>query len=1052
MSDRRARERILNDLDTNFLVEAGAGSGKTTALVGRLLTHVRRGTTVESLAAVTFTRKAANELREKFQLGLEAALALPAPPEERDRLTAALADLDRAFVGTIHAFCGRLLREHALEAGLDPAFTEEDEHGWPILVEAFWTRWLDECRLAQDPDFLRLIQLGLDPDSLLGAFARVVGHPDATFPAPPREEPDTRASRNMLESLLDDAESLLPGEEPEGGWDRLQKTVRQLRYRRHAIGWEDTASFCEALTLLTKASCKVTQKSWSDDKAGKLRARQLGEEFLAYIEGAAARLLQSWREYRYGPVIGFLQRGAREFAGWRRRTGHLGFEDLLERCAHLLRSSAPARTALGLRYRHLLVDEFQDTDPIQAEVCFLLASDAAAGLDWRQVTPRPGALFVVGDPKQSIYRFRRADIQTYDMVKRQIAARGGEVLTLTRNFRSTTAIAEVVNSHFGAVFPETATDVQAAFSPLESQTVVPAGQGISRLCTCAPRNAPAIQAESAAQIAAWIATRVHAAGGDSPGDFMVLTWHRAGIDAIARALSERNVPVQTAGAPIPQETELRELITLLRALAAPDDPVKVVAALEGLFFGLVPAELVAALDQGIACRLSAPPAGTGKVTSALATLHRWWLDARVLAPDVLLSRLLDETGLLPWAASQALGEARAGALLRLGDELRAGSADGVHDLASAVTRLEALLERRDTEDAPLRPGRGDAVQVMNLHKAKGLEAKVVILAAPTKPAVHAPTFHVTRNGDGYAEAWMVIEDGDRETVAQPPGWAMHAAAEARFLAAERDRLLYVAVTRARTELIVGQYGGTAAPADPGEDDSAWSPLRGAIAGAPELLVPATIAEGRRTFEDPASITTARSAAEAWRRQAASAAWRRTIVTESARAEKDDERHYAAASPVEERSNRAWGRAVHRIIEALGRGRRDARLTAFITAVVRDEQLPADRAAVLERIATEVLASDSWRALADGRTARFEFPIARAIRGEAGLEVQEGVIDAASLDGPAWRVVDWKTGGAGVTTAPEYLRQVGAYADMLSALTNAPATGAIVRVSAPPPAT
>ncbi len=1045
MSDERARERILDDLSTNFLVEAGAGSGKTTALVGRLLTHLRRGTPVDALAAVTFTRKAANELRERLQLALEVALLATTTEEERARLAAALGDLDRAFVGTIHAFCGRLLREHALEAGLDPAFTEEDEVGWPSLVETFWTTWLDGCRLSASPDYLRVVELGVDVASLLPAFGVVVDHPDARFPAPPHPAPDCRPVRATLHALLDNAESLLPGTEPDGGWDRLQRTVRQLRYRRHAIGWEDTASFCDALTLLTKASCKVTQKCWSEDKAGKQRAKQLGEAFLDFVEGGAAAVLTGWREHRYPPVIGFLQRGAREFAARRRRTGHLGFEDLLERSAHLLRSVPAARSALGARYRHLLVDEFQDTDPIQAEVCLLLASDPGEGDDWRRVTPRPGALFVVGDPKQSIYRFRRADVQTYDMVKRQIVERGGAVLTLTRNFRSTTAIGELVNTHFRGVFPADPTDVQAAYSPLECVRVVPPGQGLARVCTTAKNNGTAIQVANASQIATWIAAQVRA--GRGAGDFMVLTWQRAGIEAIARALSERNVPVRTAGAPIPQEMELQELITLLRALAAPDSATAIVAALEGLFFGLTPADLAAATTQGIPLRISIPPTGAGVVHDALRTLNRWWLDARVMAPDLLTDRLLDETGLLPWAASQPLGEARAGALLRLGAELRAAAGDRVHDLSSAVTCIEELLTRRDTDDAPLRPGRGDAVQVMNLHKAKGLEARVVVLATPTKPPQHGATSHVARGPDGTAEAWLLIRDAEGAVVAQPDGWATHASEEERFLRAERDRLLYVAVTRAREQLIICQYAGEASPADPAADESAWRTLGATMSSAPELRVPELPAEGRQVLHDAASVARSTATAIAWRRTALQSSWRRSIVTESARAEGEANREYGPVVPARERSNRAWGRAVHRVIEGLGRGRRDDRLREFIVAVACDEKLGEDKVAVLERLAATLLSSESWRRLTAAGTVRFEFPVARAEEKAGCVEVQEGVIDVAAFDGSAWRVLDWKTGPESVTSSPEHLQQVRTYASILSSLSNTSAVGEIVRVTA-----
>ena len=180
---------------------------------------------------------------------------------------------------------------------------------------------------------------------------------------------------------------------------------------------------------------KITQKRWSDTKEGKATAKTYTERWNAFVEARVAPTRQRWQEYRYAPVMGFLAPAARAFALEREATGRLSFTDLLICSARMLRQSARARRELGRRYRHLLVDEFQDTDPVQAEVCLLLASDPEEGTDWREVTPRPGAVFVVGDPKQSIYRFRRADIETYEFVKRRFAT-FGDTLALTANFRS----------------------------------------------------------------------------------------------------------------------------------------------------------------------------------------------------------------------------------------------------------------------------------------------------------------------------------------------------------------------------------------------------------------------------------------------------------------------------------------------------------------------------------------------------------------------------------------------------------------------------------------
>ena len=1035
MSDQASRDRILADLDTNCLVEAGAGSGKTTALVGRLLSHVRRGTPVDALAAVTFTRKAANELRERFQLGLEAAAGDPgATRDARARAADALRDLDRAFLGTIHAFCGRLLRERPLDAGLDPGFVELDETAWPALVEDYWSRWVVECRERADAALATLATLGIEPASLAEAFHEVVDNPDVDFSGPDAPPPDVRACREALERLLTEAERLMPREEPEAGWDALQRTIRGLWYRRRTGDWSDTRAFCAAVDGLSTSGAKLTQNRWGTSKAAKAAAKELHESFETWRLGACQATLTAWREHRYAPVIAILNRAAADFARRRARSGQLGFADLLVRAAALLREKPDARAELGERFRYLLVDEFQDTDPIQAEVCFLLAASPSEGDDWRQVRPRPGALFVVGDPKQSIYRFRRADIGTYNQVKARLAA-CGEVLRLTRNFRSTTAIGSLVNTRFRDVFPEAATPVQAAFAALETDRAPPKGIGVHRLMASGGNRAE-IVLENAGQIAAWVAGEIRGKR-RTAGDFLILTWWTKDIEPVARALAERNVPAVTTGAPLPQEHELRELILILRALADPADPVLVAAALEGLFFGLAPADLYAARKAGAPFILTVPPADGHPASPALRRLHEWWRAAGTMRPDVFLDQLLDDTGLLAWSASQPLGEARAGALLQLVEAVRRGGDEGAGDLPGMVNFLEGLLER-EAPDAPLRPGRRDVVRVMNLHKAKGLEGTVVVLAAPVPPPSVPPTRCVTREQDGSARGRLLLKAGDA-VLAQPPGWEEVAAMETAFRQAEHERLLYVAATRAKEQLVISDCPDQ-------KRRACWADLAEATAGDGELPVPDDPPPGRAPLANrTADLQEAEARAVAGGAEAGVSAWRRTTVTRMAREARAEEESYDLAPSGHGDEGRALGTALHRVIEAAGRGRRGESLRGFAEAVAREEELSEANAARLLANLDSLLASpDVQRMLSAGSL--FELPLLHATADASGVTLVEGVIDAARLDGDGWEILDWKLGGAGVASREDYRKQVEAYARMLSALSGAPAAGRLVPVS------
>jgi ATP-dependent helicase/nuclease subunit A len=1048
VSDNAARRRILEDLESNLLVEAGAGSGKTTSLVGRMVALVMRGTPVESVAAVTFTRKAANELRERFQMELELKVRESTDSGIRERCDRALRDSDRAFLGTIHAFCGRLLRERPLEIGLDPNFEEVTDGDWDELVSGFWRRWLEERNRGGDAAVTELAALGIDARSLAPAFREVVMYPEVHFPLDATPRPDHRSCRRKLEQLLEEARLLMPRKEPEDGWDELMRGVRRLEYHRATCDWSDIAQFCEAVGRI--GGCGVTQKRWAGDREGKAAAKALSESFEELCSSDIAELLRAWYEYRYPAVMTFLRRAAADFERERHETGQLGFEDLLMLAAKLLREHPRVRDELGLRYRHLLVDEFQDTDPIQAEVCLLLASESSEGDDWRRVRPRSGSLFVVGDPKQSIYRFRRADIQIYNLVSERFAD-FGDVLTLTTNFRSVHGIAAFVNGHFDGPFPHEATAQQAAFRKMEPRHADSCA-AVRYYDYTIPRGPDSLLFEADARIVADVIADRIAGDGRDAGDFLVLTTRKDEIAYYARALGRRNIPVTTTGAKLPQEYELRELLTVLHCLADPENPVMVAAALEGMFFGLSPAALYAGRRSGLHLSIThRPTGGECAVERALLQLHRWWIESQRHAADVVVERIFQDTGMLFAAASESLGDARAGALMHLVEVLRASSIVGSSGVVAAMERIDVLL-KSEAPDAQLRPGRSDAVRVMNLHKAKGLEATVVFLAAPRKDKEHEPKAHISRGTGGAPTGWLKLCGEGGEVIAQPRGWSEHVATEKAFDRGEDDRLLYVAATRAKEELIVSRCT-VELSSGPKPVESAWRAFDAALAAHGTPLVPPTSLPGERAecTRPVADVLEAIAEADHRRTVARETSFAIATVSESAKAELETARAYDL--PHGRGLGAAWGRATHRVIEAMGRGRAGGSLASFIDAVARDEQLPADRAERLHDLATRVVASAAWQRLITSGAPAFELGIMHCATGADGVAVvRQGVIDAAVQEPEGWQVIDWKSddvsGAQWADRLDRYLEQVGAYASMLQEVSGRPAAGVIERVTLP----
>lgn len=847
--DQAARDDIRGDLGTTFLVEAGAGSGKTRSLVERMIALLATGRApIETLAAVTFTRKAAAELRGRFQVALEKARLDEPDPAVRDRLEAALTGLERSFIGTIHSFCARLLRERPIEAGIDPDFREMEEHEDAVLLEKCWDEYQAKARLTNEAALAGLDEAGLEPAELESAFKVLAQFPDVE-PVPGREAPpDLAAVRGELDGLIDLASALVPKDKPEKGRDDLQKIFVRLFRRRRNLGFDDPRRLMESVELFDK-KLGTTKNRWPDKEAAARLLAAAG----AFQESFARPALRDWREFRHTRALAFLGPAVRFYAERRRAEGRLNFQDQLLLAARLLRDNPEVRGYFRKRFHPILVDEFQDTDPIQAEILFLLTGADDAEKDWTRLAPAPGSLFLVGDPKQSIYRFRRADIDIYNLVKERIAAAGGRVLALSANFRSLDPIAAWVDPLFdparGGAFPAGADAYQAGFMPLRTRRGRGAGGSLAGVfkatVPAVPRHTreeiTEIDAGRVAGFVAWaLAGHLLIDGGSGaarpaePGDVLILFRYRDRMGKYARRLEELGVPFEIAGSDaFAENAEIAEVLNLLRALDDPDDPVKAVAVLRGLFFGLSDQELVEHRAAGGGfCGLGAPggESGTAGVRRALAVLRGWRDLVTRRPPSVALETILQQSGLLNHLVTAEMGGSRAGNVLKLVEVLRGRENEEMTSFAAAVAFMDEWVGAQAVEEMSLAPGRRNAVRLMNLHKAKGLEAPVVWLANPAGCRDFEPDRHVRRTGRrplGHFRFTKPFGPATR-TVSQPAGWEASAAEEKKYEAAEEDRLMYVAATRARDLLVVSAYAGELG------SSAAWPTLARGLAGLEEL--------------------------------------------------------------------------------------------------------------------------------------------------------------------------------------------------------------------------
>ena len=474
LADADVRHRIRTALDESIVVEAAAGTGKTSVLVERIVEVLAAGRApVDEILAVTFTEKAAGELKLRLRGALEearrqAAAAGPDPAAtERHRcLDGAIAHLEEAQVSTIHAFCADLLRERPVEARVDPRFEVLDDRGAQRLFRQVFDGWLQTALDGPPPGVRRALRRRDRP-----AFGEPTGGDGPTgrlrraawelaewrdFERPWRREADFRREPTIDEvvehlvrfaALTDRAanrrnDGLFLDTEPARSVARSIQESDDVRSRRDY-------DFVEAQLVELAAHRRFARprKGFGAEYAEGLPRADVLEQH----EGVVA-VLERFRAVADADLAALLREELRvpieSYGQAKTEAGRLDFVDLLLRARDLIRGHDDVRAATQRRYARVFVDEFQDTDPLQAEILLLLAAEDPSERDWRAVVPAAGKLFIVGDPKQSIYRFRRADVGVYRQVTVQLARHVVAHVALTTSFRAVPAIQRFVNHAF----------------------------------------------------------------------------------------------------------------------------------------------------------------------------------------------------------------------------------------------------------------------------------------------------------------------------------------------------------------------------------------------------------------------------------------------------------------------------------------------------------------------------------------------------------------------------------------------------------------------------
>lgn len=1060
-SDQAQRDQIRNDLASTILVEASAGTGKTTCIVGRMVNLIGSGECeIEQLAAMTFTRKAAAEMRERFYNQLRvAAKDTAADPQHRARCHAAVARIEHAYVGTFHAFCSLLIRERPVEFGVDPGFRELDETEDAELARQAWRDFFHQMHDSDDNRLELVQEYGLNRQDLQTCFFRFIGFSDVDdWPFPPSPEYDFDGMCDAVREYVEEMRRLQPDFPTDRGTDKLMNKYDSIVQRADHLHWHRQGEVFDLLEQFDQ-SHGATQKHWlPDNSVGKAQCRR----WEAFRESVVQPGLQWWRGFRYQFLIELMRDAVSTYDRLREAAGGLSYQDLLLRVAEGLRDQPELRGYFQRRFSHLLVDEFQDTDPIQARILAYLASEDPQVADWNECRLRPGALFLVGDPKQSIYRFRRADIAIYRQMKQRVLASGGEVVPLVESFRSVTEVREWNNDTFADLIGDTESDYSPQASEMRQgreDQCVGEWRGVYRLNIDPQLKNEQAGAEEALRIARFIRHSIDhqvpvsrtaqelAAGCPphlQPGDFLLVTWRKADLTALADALNRLDVPNDVTGASaFAAVDELRVLERCLQVVDDPTNPIPYVALLRSEVFGFSDGELWRYRQAGGRFNYRSLPEALEpplkqRFQAVNECLQRYLRYLRQLPFPVAAERIAADLGLHLRSATAIDGHVNVGGMWKAIEWLRAESwrFDSARDM---IEYLGELTGSKEAEPCSARPLCESVVRVMNLHKAKGLEAPVVFLAAPFgwSDKHRNVEHHVCRDGESTRGYLSLSREEKRDwgkkvrPIAQPPDWDQWRQQEERFLKAEANRLLYVAATRAKCMLIVSIRDGN-------NNYSGWKGLDRFLREAPPLPEPegdlsidpleaAAADDSSRPDVDLRLETIDDHHAHSQSRWTELQKPSYTVVAAKEEALKGVSRPRWEASG--EYGHR-WGSAVHQLLEILGRDEQ-VDLQRHAEDAARQYELPVERLDELMETVQAVTRSELWQRSRQAGRRLVELPLDIRRENMPQPTLVRGVIDLMFEEPDGWVMADYKSDdvdSSQLVEATNYYRpQLDAYA-------------------------
>ena len=867
LADQRARKAALTEHDRTLLVEAGAGSGKTALMAGRVAMLIAADVHPDQIVAITFTEAAAAELRERVEdyvrsladgtIPMELASIIPGGLTEmqRDNVRRHIQNLDAITCTTIHGFCSQLIKPYAVETGQDPGATITDSSSADLAFQDVTREWLFE-KFAAKPDkpggdfLLELARW--EPEKTI-ALIKMVGkflkeHRTANAPKPRAGKKSSPGFRKAVEAfqawykksrvtqletveLIQDLLRVADLMEPLNGSPDASIIVRLLFNEKPSACRKNDYVF-KASGLKGKWVTAAGAAGWKkEDRAGFSEA---GEEFYQACGAAYEELCADLGDTAFRSLIPEFEELKQRYHNHKLNSALLDFNDLLHHARDLLRENEKVRQYLASRYPRILVDEFQDTDPLQAEILWLLAGESpkvvpkavSKPVPWQDRIIRPGALFLVGDPKQAIYRFRGADVGTYLLAKQSLVTRDKDaLLEITTNFRAQPGILDFVNENFKLLLDEA--QGQPGFTDLSAHrpdSGQPSVQAFELKLGNRHKNdkgkllSDEIRHEEARRVAGIVQRLIgsYPVGDkkDTPrrttiaGDIALLAPTGTKLWIYERALESLGISIATqAGKGFYGRQEVQDLIAIARTLANPKDTLAFGAFIRGPLVGLSEEEIadeVYQLQSGQEAESGSESrhplnlwTGIEKIKhpllrQTLIGLQAIAKKARRTTPYLLMAEAVETFLIRPKLKSRhPHGAERALANIELVLEMaRSFNVRGMPEFARMLMEnwqeTHPQVEGRPDEAA-------DSVNILTMHSSKGLEWPIVI-PINSMTLVESPDNFIYRGSDDTVHG-KVFDFPNREQ-------AEAKQAEAEEADREHIRLWYVALTRARDLLLL----------------------------------------------------------------------------------------------------------------------------------------------------------------------------------------------------------------------------------------------------------